>query len=833
NNFKFEAQVNNNNQPTDRYRLYIVDALNNPIAQYSPIEGSSLINFSGLTDAERIREQNRIASEISACLSLGKVTFDLRFQPGSPLVANILPRYQLVLSVNDEFTLPLSPVGGDVATAPIRFISNDTFTIIPDTDNNPIISQSPFRDFETLYGLLRDLSPEGTNTIPPGNGDAAECLNYFEFKGLMEVYRQRLEQLKDLQLFHRYAELHPGMEHLGGVPKGGTFILVYVDGEDIIDNILATEGNPIFQKRTNALNPLVEFPISFLVLSQIQQIIFNRADIVVADFCLPYRCCGDTPTINYVLEKPRPIILLERAAFCQDDDTRYEFMLHPEGGTLKGEGSFQDDADGQYYFQPSRITGTIVNERMITFTYVVDGSYDTLTVALYPRPSGTLSLPSDEFCNDADPVDIALASAEQNPAIELSVITINGSVVDRLDPRLYARNDEPERVKIEAQLRDNRTDCTNTIEQTVTVYPTPEADFSANIVNATENSIEVEVSNIKPEGEADGVEFGWEFPGGDPSGNPRNEPFRVFYTPQSEQTTISLKVTRNQCTSTITRAIFDIVAFNILTNDGPTVPQGRFLRQDRIVNRSDFNTAEEYFIEAVTFPGRVGSVQFRYTEPNGNTEEFDPINETQPIAGSNVYRVMDWQPTVGTHVFWAQAFSGKSWTGTASDSLEIRLQITQDEDSIDPEKLQALLNERRQEHQNRLDELGESNARFQSHPIFEQLVNFLNGRQRTLANYATLVEGLINVFNLSTPNLKAEAIQSFAIVTAAFFDVIATNRTGFDFGNLRDILTLAQQGGLNPDGVWEVWEIDSLQSLDSTFVLSRIEQLMRLLEEVS
>ena len=833
-NLKWDLQVTDDTSSTGQYRLYIADALGNPIAQYAPTEGSNLINFSGLTDAEQIREQNRIASEISACLSLGKVTFDLRFQPGSTLAANILPRYQLVLSVDDEFTLPLSPAGGNVVTAPIRFISSDTFTIIPDTDNNPIISPSPFRDFETLYGLLRDLPPEGTNTIPPGNGDAAECLNYFEFKGLMEVYRQRLEQLKDQQLFHRYAELHPGMEHLGGVPKGGTFILVYVDGDDIIDDILATEGNPIFQQRTNAFNALVEFPISFLVLSQIQQIIFNRADIVVADFCLPYRCCGDTPTTNYVLEKPRPVVLLERAAFCPDDDTRYEFMLHPEGGTLKGEGSFQDEADGQYYFQPSRITGTIVSERMITFTYVVDGSYDTLTVALYPKPFGKLSLPGDEFCNDADPVDITLAAANQNPAIELSELTINGSVVDRLDPELYALNDDPESVTIVAQLRDNRTDCTNTIEQTVTVYPTPEADFSTNIVNVTANGIEVEVSNIRPEGDADGVDFAWEFFGGDPSSNPRNQPFQVFYPPQSEQATISLKVIRNQCTSTITRAIFDIVAFNILTNDGPTVPQGRFLRQDRIVDISDFNTGEEYFIEAVTFPGMVGSIEFRYTAPNGNTEGFDPINETQPIADRNVYRVMDWQPTVGTYVFWAQAFSGKSWTGTASESLEVRLQIIQDEDPIDPEELQALLNERREEHRNRLDELGEANDRFQRQSVFEQLASFLSDQQWTFEQYRTLVENLISIFNQPTPDLKVEAIQAFATITAAFFDVIATtSRVTIDFNDLRNVLINAQQGGLDPNLVREIWDIDPLQSLDSPFVLSRIEQLMKLLEDVS
>ncbi|MEM7061809.1 MAG: hypothetical protein AAF572_01415 [Cyanobacteria bacterium P01_B01_bin.77] len=490
-NFEFEVQVDSENEPTSQYRLYIVNASGNRIAQYAPRAFatslvSEVIDFSGLSDTEVRREQERIASEISACLSLGKVTFGLQFQPGPFLSTSILPRYQLVLSVEDRFTLPVPPSGDASGAAPIRFLSRDAFTIIPDSDNNPIISQSPFRDFETLYGLLRDLPSEGgEGGLPPGNTEAAECLNYFEVKGLMEVYRHRLERLKELHLFYKYAGLHPGMEHLGGVPNGGTFILVYVDGQDIIEDILTAESNPIFQERTNAINPFVSFPISFFSLSQIQQIIFNRADIVVADFCLPYRCCGDTPTTNYVLEKPRPIVLLERAAFCQDDETRYEFMLSPEGGTLKGEGSVLDEADGQYYFQPSRIAGEIINERVITFTYVVDGSYDTFTVALYPEPTGTFAVNGESIsgqvmtlCNDAPAVVITVTG--NHSAIETQRLTANEQplIEGRLVPSQFAQTSDAEEVRIVAFLRDRRTDCEGTIDTTFRILQAPNTNFT-------------------------------------------------------------------------------------------------------------------------------------------------------------------------------------------------------------------------------------------------------------------------------------------------------------------------------------------------------------------
>ncbi|HYH56922.1 MAG TPA: hypothetical protein VD772_09940, partial [Anseongella sp.] len=46
-------------------------------------------------------------------------------------------------------------------------------------------------------------------------------------KALMEEYRRRVRELHLLTNLVQYAKTHPGMEHKAGVPKGGTFILVY------------------------------------------------------------------------------------------------------------------------------------------------------------------------------------------------------------------------------------------------------------------------------------------------------------------------------------------------------------------------------------------------------------------------------------------------------------------------------------------------------------------------------------------------------------------------------------------------------------------------------
>lgn len=72
------------------------------------------------------------------------------------------------------------------------------------------------------------------------------------------IFERRLARIKagHTAIFKNFAQKHPGMEHLGGVPKGGTFIVVY---EDI---------QPASKKK------------------------------ILADFTLPYLCCNDCPPID-------------------------------------------------------------------------------------------------------------------------------------------------------------------------------------------------------------------------------------------------------------------------------------------------------------------------------------------------------------------------------------------------------------------------------------------------------------------------------------------------------------------------------------------------------
>jgi hypothetical protein len=463
--------------PGNRYHLQLRNAAGNQIARFvTESEGQLIdlaIDFLELSEVEIAAEQKRITKDLMACLGLGKITYGV-----SPQASNNQVSYYVRLSVEDELNLPQGSVSINLLTL--------TYFSVNSVGIQPHINQSEFQDFETLYGLLRDIPEDYATNLPFQMGDrlAADCLNYFELKGLMEAYQHRLEKLMELHLFHKFAQYHSGMEHLGGVPKGGTFILVYVDGRDLVNTLLTADRNLQYQARTPALKNLLQFPIDSAKEGRISKELLNREDIVVADFCLPYRCCSNTPVVNYLLAQPRPIVLLEKTVFCEGDATRYEFILDPADGTLKGEGVVippKDDRDyGKPYFQPSLIEQNIGREVAITFTYVVKGSYDTLTVTIYPEPEANLSL-GDRFCADAPSVPIALSPVD--PRIEIVHLTIDGrssSITNPVfDPKLYAK-EEPHRVEIVVQIRDRLTKCTNEISHTVTVYPLPDTEFSLN-----------------------------------------------------------------------------------------------------------------------------------------------------------------------------------------------------------------------------------------------------------------------------------------------------------------------------------------------------------------
>ena len=121
-------------------------------------------------------------------------------------------------------------------------------------------------------------------------------------------------------------------------------------------------------------------------LAQVEAAFRGWTNIVVGDYCLPYRLSSHNlyaSSSGSRLDVP-PIVLLEQTLFCADDETLYEFLLYPLNGQLKGEGSFF--ANGKYYFQPTLVSPDLQHDVAIAFTYSVDGYENSLVILISPKP---------------------------------------------------------------------------------------------------------------------------------------------------------------------------------------------------------------------------------------------------------------------------------------------------------------------------------------------------------------------------------------------------------------------------------------------------------------
>lgn len=97
-----------------------------------------------------------------------------------------------------------------------------------------------------------------------------------------------------------YAAKHPGLEHQGGVPVGGTFVLLYTGRDQILEQLAKQVGNlreemgELFQKllKMQAPAPDIQGVLKELRASsrpQSKDLLDNF--VVLGDFCLPYLCC--------------------------------------------------------------------------------------------------------------------------------------------------------------------------------------------------------------------------------------------------------------------------------------------------------------------------------------------------------------------------------------------------------------------------------------------------------------------------------------------------------------------------------------------------------------
>jgi len=239
-----------------------------------------------------------------------------------------------------------------------------------------------------------------------------------QINSVLDIMNQRISDLQLETVFSGYSSRHPGLDHKAGVPRGGTFILVYSQNNapgtpsgalgvatqgqgslTLLQDVAASSGASKVtaeEATANQIQALVskfadQFSASdLLAINKLGQAAAAAATptppavaigqrIVFADFFLPYQCCSECAPFSYILQevKPDPTVPtldVPPNVFCNDNDHPYTVTAGPAGGTLTGAGVVA----GTLQFNPHNLSA---GDNVLTYT-LPDGQSVTKTVKI-------------------------------------------------------------------------------------------------------------------------------------------------------------------------------------------------------------------------------------------------------------------------------------------------------------------------------------------------------------------------------------------------------------------------------------------------------------------
>lgn len=334
-----------------------------------------------------------------------------------------------------------------------------------------------------------------------GDGNEAEILAHLKklrgtcaverFSALVDIYKKRLAEAARLVHFGHFAHNNPSIEHLGGAPRGGTFIVVY-----------------------------------------------DEESKVVADFALPHTCCSECPPIAFVIPVQPLVLSLPKSLFCRKEDKEYAFAVSPAGGEVKGPG-VSKGSDGDWYFNPSKAPAGEV-----AFTYEAAFGKKELKVEVIeinPDFVYTVSPPGADpakravsfipMPEDADRYDWDFGDGKKSTAARANN-TYDISVTQEFEVRLGV----------------TKKGC---VEQTARKIKIPfcTADFSFEKKSVSNKTALVEFSSVM-----EGAVYDWDFDDGKPHGKEQNV-LHTFDVSSKQSFNVKLKVTKDGSTAEKTQAV--------------------------------------------------------------------------------------------------------------------------------------------------------------------------------------------------------------------------------------------------------------------------------------
>lgn len=290
---------------------------------------------------------------------------------------------------------------------------------------------------------------------------AVNCCAADKLKILLEEIERRKLKILEMTMLSKYLEKHPGMEHMAGVPKGGTFILVYKGqsnsgardeaatdleaarkekevvskAEKMLRNeaakgnskkpesdtawrnmAYAVEENKAVMEGIVELNRKsssgvdIEKMMNQLMAMATEEVITANVPVgdfqVVADFALPYLCCSDCPPMSFIVPRERvSLIIPDHICYVKGMDP-VRMTVVPADGEVKtepGENLVTKNEAGQWVFVPDNLPAEMFGT-VIGFT-VNDQITDAKTVVFH-QPEPAIELVEVE-CNIEKGVAIA------------------------------------------------------------------------------------------------------------------------------------------------------------------------------------------------------------------------------------------------------------------------------------------------------------------------------------------------------------------------------------------------------------------------------------------
>lgn len=417
---------------------FVRNPLNYDLEPYNflRIEGHIGQNYKPvLTNIQNLKKQNRLPFDVIALRTgdpdLNSVSDALKscnIQDLETSYEIVRREWEAIIGKTMEFLddnmqdarrlLEEASVGSDVVGDYRKLLSNGKNFI----DDHPDLATF-IPDYNTFIGLLEDLESQSTalrNELVQviNNGDistedqtlAEDLIDHFDavalsckkgtFRAIYQEFTNRTEEIFASIFFSNYAEKNPGLQHKGGVPMGGTFVIVYNKADTGNDPVVITgilrnlAGGAIFSgfvtiKGTNiSINcdasgffsitapalPVVlqgvgfsfstffqqfsgemlidaetDFPVNFILNGQVVNLPPSEEgynigeEIIIADFYLPYSCCSGCSPVNMVIQEPN------KAPTAVPVASATEITLPENQVTLDGSGSTDPEGPVKTY----------------------------------------------------------------------------------------------------------------------------------------------------------------------------------------------------------------------------------------------------------------------------------------------------------------------------------------------------------------------------------------------------------------------------------------------------------------------------------------------------